>query len=366
MAQILTLIFAFLLVTASHFPATTAPLCSEIFSEASASDLTGFFEYATFGPEFTFTNDLIINEKSKAAKGTTDFPHRNAAHKKAFEILKERCLIRRDCSVEMGSDKHGGNFRVTYSDGWYFEVGIDKRVLEVQTVKGSFSDFNRNKSRLEVDLFGTMKEIGLEPHARFGGGHIHVGAEFFHQNPILFRDFFVDFANFPQLVEGVLTQSNRNAPPLSKLTAEQQKGFVLALQNFDKIENPKLKDFIWQIHSEVYTIPYTPEWGGASYYQAIRLDRMYWKNGLGTFELRGFRPQISPEHFLLQIELIGARMNYLMKQNKRVSYKYQNSIPDYSDQGVVNAFHQYVTESGLSWNKFKVLLPLKHQNIEPK
>lgn len=364
--QALLSFFTFLLITTSHFPANAAaPLCRELFSQNDTSHITGFLEHATFGPEFTFTNDLIVTEGFAATKGTTDFPQRKAAHTKAYELLKKKCLIRKDCTVEIGSDKHGGNFRVTYSDGWYFEVGIDMVVLEVQTVKGTYADFIRNKSRLELDLFGTMKEIGLEPHERYGGGHIHVGSEFFHENPKLFRDFFADFANHPQLVAGVFARGDRNSPALAMLKPEQQEGFVLALKNFDKFSEPQLKDFIWQIHSEVYTIPYTPEWGGASYYQAIRLDRMYWKNGSGTFELRGFNPQSSPEQFLLQIELIGARMNYLIKQNERVPYKYENSAPDFSNQGAVNAFYRYVTESGLEWNRFKVLLPSRLQNINP-
>jgi hypothetical protein len=317
-------------------------------------------ERATFGPEFTFTNRRLLNEEDGK-----NSPEKEKIFSKARELYEQMCKVRKDCKITIGYDKHGGNFRVTYNDGWYFEVGIDQGVIEAQTVKGTYRDFLKNRVRLKDDLFYFMKSLGLFPDAEVGGGHIHIGADLFHEDPVLFRNFFADYANHPQLTVGVFSNDNPNHPPIIFLKPEQQEGFVKALKTFDAEENPTLKNFIWNIHSLVYTEAYTPEWGGGAYYQAIRLERMFWINGMNTFELRGFRPQKSVDEFLLQLELIGARMDYLKKNGQRVSFRFNESDADLRPQAIVDNFYSYVTETGLSWNKFKVLLPNRLKTRKP-
>jgi hypothetical protein len=313
---------------------------------------TGLLERATFGPEFTFTNYDLLDEKPGSA-----YPLRAKTHKEVFEAYKKLCENRKDCHLEIGSDKKGGNFQVVYKDGWHFQVGIDEGVLEVQTLKGRYQDFVKNKKRLQSDLFDKMASMGLRPSVRCGGGHIHMGSDIFHEDPVLFRNFFADYANFPQLPFGALESDDPNHPPVAALKPHQQSGLVTALREFDTIANPLLKNFIWLIHSEVYTEAYTPSWGGGAYYQAIRLERMHWPNGMNTVELRGFRAQKSVDEFLLEIRLIIARLEYLRAKAERVPYRYGNEQADFSRQATVDAYYTYVEQTGLNWRQYRALLP---------
>lgn len=349
-------VFVLVFALQSH---ATNDLCRLSLKRAETVAST-FLERATFGPEFTFTNSKLLWEPE-----TSGFPVREKFFLKAREKYQELCRVRQDCSISLGSDKHGGNFRVTYNDGWYFEVGIDNNVIETQTVKSTYQQFLKNKNRLQSDLFNMMKNLGLVPDQITGGGHIHVGAEFFLEDPLLFRNFFVDYANHPQLTMGIFGDKDPNYPPIVLLKPHQQEGFTKALENFDSQPSPTLKSFIWNIHSQVYTEPFTPAWGGGAYYQAIRLERMFWINGAATFELRGFRPQKSMDEFLLELELIGARMDYLKNKNELVSFRFQNETPDFSAQSIVDTFYRYTTEAGLDWNRYKTFLPIKLKFLKP-
>lgn len=348
-------LIAFSLLISLHAPAqfNLCQLALDKFRSYSAPT-SEFLETATFGPEFTFTNERLLSENLKT---NSEFPERAKALLKVRSSLEEYCQRSKECKISLGSDKHGGNFRVTYTDGWYFEVGIDNGVLESQTVKSTYADFLRNKKRLERDLFQTMKANGLKPDPEAGGGHIHIGADFFHDDPVLFRNFFADYANFPQLPFGLFDSPDPNHPPIAVLKRHQQQGFAKALERFDQIENPDLKAFIWLIHSEVYTEPYKKEWGGGAYYQAIRLERMFWLDGQATFELRGFRAQKSVDELLLQLELIGARMDFLKKQGGRVPYLFAERPASFTYQSIFDSFYIYVTEAGLPWGRYRSLLP---------
>lgn len=332
--------------------------CSDLLRPSIEISTSEFLDVATFGPEFTFTNEKLVFESHSSA-----FPERQHVFLKVRRLLEKRCLIRTDCVISDGYDKHGGNFRLTYSDGWYFEIGIDNLVLEAQTRKGTYADFQKNEVRLKRDLFDLMKFIGLTPHSRQGGGHIHIGADVFHQDPVLFRNFFADYANFPQLNFGIFDSPNPNHPPIAVLKKYQQVGFAKALKDFDDIEKPELKNFSWLINSLVYTEPYTVEFGGPAYYQAIRLDRLFWLNGTNTVELRGFRSQRSVRDFLLEIEIIGARMDFLKKQGGRIAYRFADNAADFSDTEIIKSYYRYITESGLSWSKYKTLIPHHLQQI---
>jgi hypothetical protein len=347
----------FALVSLSFLPLKTSAAsaqirCVDFFVKSFDPSNSAFLAEATFGPEFTFTNEKILSEADDSG-----FPESEKVFLKVRKLLEKKCELRTNCTIAMGSDKHGGNFRITYADGWYFEVGIDKGVLEVQSKKGTYQDFQNNKGRLQQDIFNLMKFAGLTPHAFAGGGHIHIGADLFQNDPVLFRNFFTDYANFPQLGRGIFADPNPNHPPIAILKDYQQGGFVKALADFDKLENPTLKNFSWLIHSLVYTEDFMPDWGGASYYQAIRLERMFWLDGKATVEIRGFRPQRSAAEFLLELEVIAARMDYLKANAGRIAYRYENSPPDFSAFGIIMAYKTYLTEAGLSWTKYKVLLP---------
>lgn len=325
----------------------------------------------TFGPEFTFTNETLVNEGNKALNKALDAgKHPSEALKTEFnmakyqnfkEILEEKCRIRKDCTTSIGYDKHGENIRVTYQDGWYFEVGIDMCVIETQTKPGRIADFIYNKNRLEEDLWQVAESLDLRPHYRAGQGHVHIGLSAFNNDPILLRNFFVDYSNRPELAFGALGNHLGNSPPIAALKPEQREGLQTALKQFDALETKTIPDFVRLITRNVYTASTIEGWDGADYYHAIRLERSMRINSASTIEIRAFRPQQTVDQFILQLELLQSRINFL--RAKPLIQYHETDKYQYSRQDIVNSFYQYVTETGLSWEKYKVLLPPEMQSI---
>lgn len=326
---------------------------------------------STFGPEFTFTNSTLVNEGNKAlsealAKGRNPFyalkTKFNMEKYEAFkDILIKRCKVRQDCTTSIGSDKHGENVRVTYKDGFYFEVGIDMCVIETQTKPGRIADFVFNKKRLETDLWKVAESLDLRPHNRTGQGHVHIGLSAFNHDPLLLRNFFVDYTNHPELAYGALGNHLLNSPPVAALKPEQRTGLKLALEKFDSLSKKTIPEFVRLIHKYTYTSSTASGWGGADYYHAIRLQRSESINEASTVEIRAFRPQATVDEFVLQLELIQGRIDFL-KGKRPVEYQDTGKY-EYSPQEVVNGFHKYITEANLSWEKFKVLLPANLRSI---
>ena len=370
-ARILIVVIFLSIGSQAHaYPACFAKLIkfADIFKRAHVPTISE----STFGPEFTFTNQTLVNEGNKALSEAIASGRGAASALKTkfntekYEAFKEtliaRCKARKDCSTSIGYDKHGENVRVTYRDGWYFEVGIDMCVIETQTKPGRIADFVFNKKRLEKDLWKVAESLDLRPHSRAGQGHVHIGLNAFDHDPVVLRNFFVDYANHPEVAFGALGNHLLNSPPIAALKPEQRSGLKLALDEFDAAEAKSIPQFVRLIHKYVYTSTTAESWGGADYYHAIRLKRSLTINDASTVEIRAFRPQATVDEFVLQLELIQARINYL-KSKPLVEY-IETSRYEYSPQEVVNGFHKYVTETGLNWDKYKVLLPPNLQNIK--
>lgn len=340
---------------------------ADIFRKSHPTVLEG-----TFGPEFTFTNEVLVREGNIALNDALKHGHdpsvavvteHNMAKYLSFkEILIARCKSGGDCTTSIGHDKHGENIRVTYKDGWYFEVGIDMCVIETQTKPGRIADFVFNKERLETDLWKVAESLDLRPHHRAGQGHVHIGLSAFNHDPILLRNFFADYSNHPELAFGALGNHLGNSPPIAALKPEQRAGLTKALSEFDSLNKKSIPGFVKLIDQNVYTASTNAKWDGANYYHAIRLQRAKRINKASTVEIRAFRPQATADEFILQIELIQARINFL-KDQPLVAYR-DTGRYEYTPQEIVNSFNRYVTEAGLNWEKYKVLLPPNLRSIK--
>jgi hypothetical protein len=99
-----------------------------------------------FGPEFTFTNEAIREEGNR----NPTRPQSQLNLEKLEEwrkLLEERCSQRGDCTVQRFTDKHGPAYKVTFPDGWHYNISVDAAALEVQTKPGTLEDF-RARQRL--------------------------------------------------------------------------------------------------------------------------------------------------------------------------------------------------------------------------
>ncbi|MCM2277623.1 MAG: circularly permuted type 2 ATP-grasp protein [Oligoflexia bacterium] len=311
----------------------------------------------TFGPEFTFTNPEILevgNRNPTNAKSEI-----NSAKLEQWRgVLVERCK-QLGCEVRRTSDKHGAAHRVSFPDGWYFNISLDAAVLEVQTKPGTLEDFRARKELIQKEIFETARSIGIEPHKRAGQGHIHIDVdEAFGQDSRLLRNFFVDYSNHPELAWGALGNHLGNSPPVAALKPEQRKALIHALQEFDAHPGTH-REFGDLIDRNVYTHGTVAEWGFPRHYQALRFA---WN--LNTIEMRGFRPQRSADEFVKELELIQGRIEHLKKVEGAIPFV-NPPTHELPLKEVVTRFYGYVTESGLDWETYKTLLPPELVGIQP-
>src|SRR5690606_30529785 len=128
--------------------------------------------------------------------------------------------------------------------------------------------------------FDFLARLGIEPHERAGGGHIHMGNDIFVKKPRLFRNFFIDYSNRPELAYGVLGNHQGNGPSFAMIPEAQRRAFGMELRKFDSSrEKDQTADrFIKLVHQTAYKKHPFPElFGGRfgtapTYYQAIRFQ----------------------------------------------------------------------------------------------
>lgn len=320
-----------------------------------------------FGPEFTFSNTDLQKGATGATKAHYEENGQKLVELKAFY---EKLCMTRGCKIVEGRDKHGPTFKVSYGDGWYFTVAVDYAVIEVQTKASSYRDFLKHKTLLKIDLFNIMKRFGLGPHESFGGGHIHIDLAAFGNNSKLFRNFFVDFTNHHLVTYGVLGKDVNNAPPLVALKDYQRQAFIDLLAIYDENPTMSIKTFAATLDREVYKETYAndPDWQKHNtHYQALKVSRIndpFIEMNQKTIEIRGIRPQKDIDTFILQMELFLARIEYLKTRTDFIEYK-PEKYKEATAQDAVDSFYDYVTQAGLGWEKFKVLLPKNLEGITP-
>ncbi len=269
-----------------------------------------------FGPEFTFTNPEI-EAGSKDAKDVLTKENSRALEAWGSKA-KAMCAERGGCSVITGKDKHGPNYRITYEDGFWYQVGVDTHVLEVQTKPGTTAEFKKNRARLQTDVFEFAAAQGLKPHERLGAGHFNIGIESgFGDDHLLFRNYLVEQANHPEFQLGVFGIHKGNAPTLSDQGEKMQRDFMRVIDEYDK-KPTDMFDLVAKVESKVYTSnPY--DWEPARSYQARRLSFVspHTQASERRIEERGVRPQRSIDDFILQCEFYEAQLAWSRRLTRR-------------------------------------------------
>jgi hypothetical protein len=267
-----------------------------------------------FGLELTFTCERLI-ELARDENGPE--------YKVFFDETLEALVVsikKADPSVEVAYgplDKHGyKQIEVTiprmqnlqlfiHSDDWVIEVGSSPMTLP---------QLLENETYFQQLLFGSMCAVGLLPHPRVGGGHLHLEySTHFGDNTLLLMNFLVDICNRPLLFLGGLSLDLLNAPPLAILPESQQIAFTEVVNEFHALA-PAARDteaLKKEMNERVYCKSYIQRNVDelASYnkkqrkYQVINL--LHWK----TLEIRGLRPEVSTRALITLMQLFEGRLN---------------------------------------------------------
>ncbi|MBS1961470.1 MAG: hypothetical protein JST04_04590 [Bdellovibrionales bacterium] len=333
----------------------------------------------TFGAEFTFTNTEMLlaqlnyagmrerDEWKKAwAKkdwkamvelidwNTTENDTSNKYLAKMKDSVMKRC---KQCKLIEGEDHYGKvNYRFVYPDGWWFQIATDPAVIEIQTAPTTRADFEKMRDRLQTDIFGSAKSVGMmpEPIMGIGQGHIHMGLDAaFENDPKLFRNFLVDMMNHPE-VNFVFGRNERNAAILSDLGLKNIQEFKKLIADFDAGKIRAIRSLATALQKRVYTKCVDKWWSPPEKYQAINVTRTVDPKlpaGARTVEFRSHRPQKSADEFLDQIRVYEARVEYLrgLKEPIKVNIPTKDAMS--SAKEVVRRFRDFIVQSGLNWAK---------------
>lgn len=239
--------------------------------------------------------------------------------------------------------------RVTYPTGEVIEFGRDPNTIEVHLNPMPASELKSKEKFLQAEIFDRAARVGLRPprwDGPWNGGHVHVDIETgLKSDPANLKKAVFDYVSHGELAGGLLCRDRYNARPISlrrnRADLERLGKYLDGL----KAEGKKLTPPV--LHQLVRDFPKI--FGKRS---ALNL-----KPSLGTLEFRALRAQASAEVLADVALLVSA------------SIEYTNGLPDVplprSDGlGAPGAwperYRQYVEERGLSYDRFKKLIPGKY------
>lgn len=277
------------------------------------------------GPELTFTNNLMIEQTKHPTQPTTEEGRKNI--RQWYRLMLKECESG-GCRVEKTEIKGNLAFKVSFADGWWFEVSQDPCVLEVTWKHEYIAETAARSEVINKYIFQMAKQIGLETHDRTGGGHVNLDrATGFGGNDLLFRNFLVHRASHPELAWGIFGNHLGNSPPILALKSESLIAFGNAIRDFDFYGH----DSDWlaeQINLKVYTnhpaddsqfirrrhfLSRRPDPADLQHYQDIGLESFSAPTPIDQqrIDLRGFRPQDSLATYLDEAEFLQLELTYL-------------------------------------------------------
>lgn len=250
------------------------------------------------GYELTFTNQTLI--AAGAAHGDHDADV-------GANILACGAFARRiratigEHRYDVVDDGHGLPLHeITYADGYRIHVESDPWVVEITGDPLTLAGYEANHARF-AHLFACAASVGLAPHERIGGGHIHLDRASFG-SPRALRNFIVDYVNRPELALGVQGYDLLNAPPLALGPRAAQRAFADGLAAFDAGELD-LDGWLHHIRDKVYTFASRrlPAAANPAKYHAINVSHP------STIEIRAIRPQASADALCAIVRSFDAR-----------------------------------------------------------
>ena len=315
----------------------------------------------TYGPEFTVTSNY----------GDVRTGEDLALNKKLIEHLIEN---------QPEGAKFRQNIKLGYPpldryespNGWWFAFRTDPGVIEIQMKPMTVKDFKKYQSDMQDAIFVSAANVGLFPWDYQGGGHINIGVGAFDGNPLLLRNFIVDYFNHNELALGVLNYDTLNAASLSIQNSNSIEAVQELLNRFDQNEFGNNYSGVRRFLGDLNFFRSRSSDFFAHHGRGKNTDMSFDAAASGDerIEIRAVRPQKSIDRWVKQIELLDARINYLAKIKTPIPLKFKVNVkpfptnptheelqyrrfnPPVDPQEALRAFYEYVNESGLKWSDY--------------
>ncbi len=333
-------------------------VCPRLVAEPGAVAAAEVSAGATFGTELTFTTPDVIRMLNGRAR--SDLVEKLQA--KYVEALRRR-LDGRNVQIVQGKDKNNHrSFRVTYPDGYFYDVTMDGAVLEVVLDRSTVANLESRADELQKDIFETMALAGMKPHESRGGGHIHIGLKsMFNNDAVAYRNFIVDYLNHPELATMILRDSSASeSRHYGSMPGELRKAAAEAIAQFDlslKTGTPwTMKDLAAELQNKVTNVlAYDMQIARNHRVFAINLDPIFTTEPEDrTVEIRAIRPARDMKSQILIMRLFEARNAYLKKKGGLVPYL-DADLPTY--EAGVESYRQYAEEAGIPFATAKTVIP---------
>lgn len=266
--------------------------------------------------------------------------------------IQKTCAVRKDCKIVASQNSYGVRvYRVEYTDGFWFQIATDPGVVELQLAPMTLDQAKRWKKHLQQDIFELSKKVGLS-HARSHdlGGHLHIGADsVFAKEPVLFRNFMVDYMNRPELAQGYFGRDSANAPHIIELRKRDRLELQKVIDEFDQAETPwDARRLASEVQCRVYTYcPSGPDWDPVEKYQAFNVTKMVddeTPKPARTVELRAQRGVRDVEEYMFRLEVWHQRLAFLRGKKGRIPLDLD---PKMNQAAVMSRLVGWFSESGV-------------------
>lgn len=310
----------------------------------------------TYGPEFEFVNDTILDNWNNEL---ADFTLASAERKKLEEYFRHNCT---EC-------KFVGN-NIILKGGYSFQINYDPGTIEIQAAPKTLEELKKFAPAVNKNLFRIAKEAGFYPDHDSSAGHFNIGLQSAFANGTkaqqteLFLRYFVDFINHAELAQGIWMNDPLNAPAFEIKNEEYTRNQNLHNRPVElaniiaAVEKKKINDIPTLINKIEDNMNYGK-------YEALRIslytahypdvirdlnDKEYIKQ---TLEIRAMKAQESLEDFILAAELFELRLAFLKTQTQPIEYISSKNL---SKQEKLDRYFLYVTDAGGDWEKFQGLM----------
>ncbi len=310
---------------------------------------------ALFGAELEFTNKEI-DKASSRSPNLINTPTAVKYKNRFKKLVMQGC---KGCTATRTKDGYGAAiWRISYPNKFWFEITTDPHTLEIKTKPSTAKQLAKEKGRMQRDIFDVAHKLGtVARYEEASAAHMHIGTKTaFGNNAMLLRNFLVDYSNFPALAGGALHKDYANAPPISRLNAAQVKAFA-KVTSPSAVSKMSVKEFANKLQQKVFYRTVEADFAPAKKYQATSVQRIndVLKTTAWTAEMRAMPSHESAGSFVRMAELLSARISFLEKGGKPITFKPQR-VGSLTSKDKVNQFFQYVAESGLRWHDYVPML----------
>ncbi len=267
----------------------------------------------------------------------------------------------------------------TSPNGWWFEAGRDKGVIEVRMKPLRVDEAQIYASDIQDAIFASAYHLEFYPGLFVGGGHINIDLSYFFDNPVLLRNFIVDFVNHNELSLGIFNYDTHNASPI--IFSGTYLALNQVLKDFDQrllmfqnhpidFKKNVIKEFLLKLNLALVSSSRNAEvaWETLQFTNrkltAISFDEAISNGNSARIEIRSVRPQWSFDMWIRQISLLRDRIFYLKKTFPGVLIPLQPRVPllilenkadiklkpPIDPQLALESFYKYVTEAGQVWS----------------